>query len=123
MVDFSSPYGPRNGGMHNGVDIRVPVGTPVRSSAPGRVVKVYVNEPRNGSGVQVDHGGGWRSIYLHLSRIDVRVGDLVGRRQVLGLSGGARGTWGAGSSSGPHLHFMVLHNGAALDPVPLVNWR
>lgn len=122
MLDFSSPYGPRGNGFHNGLDIRAPVGTPVYPSAGGRVVKLYVNEERNGSGVQLDHGGGWRSIYLHLSRIDVQPGDWVDVRQRLGLSGGAPGTWGAGRSSGPHLHFMILYQGQSLDPFPLVRW-
>lgn len=123
MPEFSSPYGPRESGFHAGLDIRVPVGTPVYPSAGGRVVKLYSDEPRNGSGVQLDHGGGWRSVYLHLSRIDVQPGDWADPRRAIGLSGGQPGTWGAGRSSGPHLHFMILFNGQPLDPFPLVAWR
>lgn len=96
--------------LHNGLDLSVPQGTPVYASAPGTVVKVNPVLPNRGARVDVQHGKGRGSLYTyygHLSRIDVRVGQRVRRGQQLGLSGGQEGTPGAGSSTGPHLHFVV----------------
>jgi len=64
----------------------------------------------NGKTVFVDHGNGLISMYCHLGRIDVQVGDPVARGQVVGLSGMT------GRASGPHLHWSVILNGVMVDP-------
>ena len=126
MVRISSPFGWRTHPIsgerkfHNGVDFALPMGSPLRAAAAGTVLRTYLNHPTNGSGVVVRHGGGWESTYLHLSRVDVVPGQQLAAGQQLGLSGGAPGTWGAGTSTGPHLHFILRRDGEPVDPVPLL---
>jgi murein DD-endopeptidase MepM/ murein hydrolase activator NlpD len=88
---------------HNGVDISVPSGTKVKAIAAGRVIQ---SAPHGGYGnlVEIDHGGGMRSMYGHNSQLDVRVGDQVEAGQVIALSGST------GRSTGPHLHFELWRN-------------
>ena len=110
---ISSPFGWRWGRLHEGIDIAVSRGTPVRAAAPGRVVYA-----RWGGGygylVEVDHGSGVTTRYAHNSRIVVREGQYVARGQVLALSGKT------GHSTGPHLHFEIRYRGRAVDPLPFL---
>jgi len=94
---------------HVGLDLAVPRGTAVKASAPGLVLAVG-DYFFNGKTVFVDHGNGLISMYCHLDRIDVQVGDPVARGQVVGLSGMT------GRASGPHLHWSVILNGVMVDP-------
>ncbi len=98
---------------YNGIGIGTPVGTPVHSIERGTI---RVAEPLNtyGPTVVVDHGGGFYTLYLYLSRVDVSVGQVVDAGAVVGLSGGEN------SDEGPHLEFQIRgEGGIALDPV---NW-
>jgi murein DD-endopeptidase MepM/ murein hydrolase activator NlpD len=114
----SSAYGWRDlfvsgSRFHGGVDIAADTGTPVAASRGGRVSfagwsGVY------GYAVFLDHEEGWQTRYAHLSRIDVRVGDLLRQGAVLGAVGST------GLSTGPHLHFEVRYDGRALDPLTFV---
>ena len=110
-----SPFGLRrifNGqprSPHSGVDLRAPAGTPVKAANRGRVTLVR-NCYLSGWTVVLDHGYGLFSLYAHLSRVEVRRGDLVSRGQVIGLSGCT------GRATGPHLHWGVSLLGARLDP-------
>ena len=94
---------------HAGLDVAVPTGTPVRAAAAGRVINTggYFYA---GNTVFVDHGQGFITIYLHLSRIDVKEGDVVERGANLGTVGAT------GLVTGPHLHWGVLLNGVYVDP-------
>ena len=94
---------------HMGMDVAVTTGAPVRASAKGRVINTG-NYFYAGNSVFVDHGLGFITLYIHLSRIDVKEGDDVARGQVLGLSGAT------GRVTGPHLHWGVLLNGVYVDP-------
>lgn len=128
-IRISSPFGwrtdPINGErrFHNGLDIALPQGTPIYALAPGRVIWRELNGPVNGTAVKIDHGGGVSSSYVHLSRLDIEPGQMVDRSRPIGLSGGARGSWGAGRSTGPHLHLILKINGKPVDPLPKINWR
>jgi len=99
--------------IHEGVDLDVPSGTPVRSMRPGTVR--FAGE-RGGWGkvVIVDHARKVTTVYAHLSRVDVRTGETVKGKQVVGLSGAS------GNAQGPHLHFEVWIDGKPADPVPLL---
>lgn len=95
--------------MHNGVDIITDIGTPVHVTGNG--VVTYVGT-RNGFGliVEIDHGFGYKTIYGHLSSANVVEGQSLKRGDFIAYSGNS------GLSSGPHLHYEVLHNGINLNP-------
>ena len=95
--------------MHNGIDIINDVGTIVKATGKGKVIFVGI---RGGYGltVEIDHGFGYQTIYAHLSAVNVREGQIVSRNQSIAKSGNS------GLSSGPHLHYEVLHNGQNLNP-------
>jgi murein DD-endopeptidase MepM/ murein hydrolase activator NlpD len=103
-------FGPRGERWHTGVDFPAPLGTPVYSARAGEVVWAAW---RDGYGflVTVAHGHGERSMYAHLSRMDVRVGVWIGQGVRVGLIGAT------GDATGPHLHFEVRIRGAAVDPL------
>ena len=109
--ELSSGFGPRGARFHAGADLAAAHGTPVLASASGRVV--YADWRAGGWGmlVTVSHGRGVRTMYAHLARISVRVGDRVAAGTTIGLVGST------GRSSGPHLHFEVRLRGAAVDPL------
>lgn len=115
---LTSPYGLRYRGglrfqLHRGVDIGVPLGTPVHAMAPG-TVEFAGTQRGYGRVVIIDHGGGVRTVYAHLSEIRTEKGTAIHGRPVIGLAGSS------GSSTAPHVHFEILRNGNAEDPVPLL---
>jgi peptidoglycan hydrolase-like protein with peptidoglycan-binding domain len=105
-------FGPRGARFHAGIDVAAPRGTSVASARAGRVAYAAPHPGGWGLLVSVAHGRGVRSLYAHLSRIDVRVGDRVRAGSRLGLVGST------GHSTAPHLHFEVRVRGAAVDPLP-----
>lgn len=114
---LSSPFGPRSllpgKTFHNGIDIAVPLGTPVRATGDG-VVRFVGNTDGYGLRVEIDHGNGLVTLYAHLSETNVVPGQRVRRGEVIAKSGNT------GSSTGPHLHYEVRQNGKAIDPWPLL---
>jgi murein DD-endopeptidase MepM/ murein hydrolase activator NlpD len=94
---------------HAGIDIVANTGTPVVSSANGRVASVG-HRGDYGLLIQVDHGHGVSTRYAHLSRASVKVGQVVQRGQQIGAVGST------GLSVGPHLHYEVLVNGRQTNP-------
>jgi len=103
---------PLNGAMrfHKGIDVAMPIGTDVAAVRGGNVTFAG---PMSGYGltVVVDHGDGRVSRYAHLSEIEVKVGEPVQEGQVLARSGAT------GRVTGPHLHFEMLADGQAVNPV------
>ncbi|TAJ82859.1 MAG: M23 family metallopeptidase [Gallionellaceae bacterium] len=96
--------------MHEGVDYMVQEGTPIYASAGG--VVVYADyHPQYGNMVEIDHGNDIVTRYAHASKLLVKVGQMVRRRQEIALSGST------GRSTGPHLHFEVRYKGLAQNPV------
>jgi murein DD-endopeptidase MepM/ murein hydrolase activator NlpD len=107
----SQPFG-HNG--HPGIDLVGPNGGAVGATAGGTVTSAGWNAGGYGNMVDLDHGGGWSSKVAHLSRVDVRVGQQVGKGQLLG----AEGT--TGNSTGPHVHFEIRRDGTLQDPAALI---
>ena len=113
---YSSNFGwridPFNGvrAFHEGMDFMAEVGTLARAAAGG--VVIYSDfHPQYGNMIEIDHGNGLLTRYAHLTKRLAKVGDVV-------MSSGKIGTVGnTGRSTGPHLHFEVRQNGAALNPV------
>lgn len=102
---------------HRGLDYAGGYGSPVIAPAAGRVAlvgRVSQGFRVHGNVIGIDHGQGVTSIYMHLSRIDVKEGDIVQPGQVIGAVGST------GASTGPHLHWGLYVNGLSVDPVP---WR
>jgi murein DD-endopeptidase MepM/ murein hydrolase activator NlpD len=96
--------------VHLGVDFRAPVGTPVYAVNDGVVIKVK-NYLDYGSVIVVDHGAGIYSVYMHLSRADVKTYDRVYRNQQIGATGAT------GFVSGPHLHLSIRIGDFSVDPM------
>jgi hypothetical protein len=105
-------FGPRGDSWHSGIDLPAPMGTSVYSARSGEVVWAGWRDSGWGFLVTVAHGRGERTMYAHLSRIDVRVGVWIGQGVRVGLVGAS------GHATGPHLHFEVRVRGAAVDPLP-----
>ena len=96
--------------MHTGIDFRGGYGSPVRVTAPGRVI-VAGSQGGYGNMVEVDHGFGLSTRYAHLSSIQVDVGDTIKGRDVVGHIGST------GRSTGPHLHYETRIDGEPVDPM------
>lgn len=105
----------RPGHAHAGIDYAVPVGTAVRTPAAG-VVDAAGARGSYGNTIVINFGAGTTGRFAHLSRFNVKPGDVVNAGDVIGYSGGQPGAPGAGRSSGPHLHYEVRRNGKAVDP-------
>lgn len=97
--------------FHNGIDLANRIGTPIRAAAAGTVVHIESQIGNYGRFVIVRHPDGFQTLYAHMSAFNVRVGQTISRGQVLGSMGNT------GRSTGPHLHFSVIHNGAFVDPL------
>ncbi|GAA5215016.1 peptidoglycan DD-metalloendopeptidase family protein [Corallincola platygyrae] len=93
---------------HNGTDFATPTGTPILAAGDG-VVSLVAKHRYAGKYVVIDHGGSYRTRYLHLSRSKVRKGQRVSRGQVIALSGAT------GRVSGAHLHYEFHINGRPVD--------
>ncbi|MEH0424182.1 M23 family metallopeptidase [Streptomyces sp. B21-083] len=109
---------------HSGQDFAVPSGTKVVAAHGGTVVKAGGNGAGDGAAygnaVVIKHGNGTYSQYAHLSRIDVKAGQVVATGQRIALSGNT------GNSSGPHLHFEIrttANYGSAVDPVAFLRGK
>ena len=96
--------------MHEGVDFVAPVGTPVLTTAPGRVLRAeYAGA--YGYMVEVAHAQGFVTRYAHLKTLHVKPNDVLKRQEQVGTLGNT------GRSTGPHLHYEVIYKGQAMHPV------
>lgn len=107
-IDNGVPKSP-----HYGLDIAVPTGTPVKAPAAGIVSFVATDLVLTGGTVLIDHGRGLTSSFLHLSRVDVNVGDRVKQGEVFAAAGAT------GRASGPHVHWGFNWLDVRLDPALL----
>lgn len=115
--EIGDGFGPRGARFHAGIDFLAPIGRPVASAGFGRVAFAGYSPSGWGNLVIVRHRFGLRTLYAHLSAIDVRPGAFV-------AAGGRIGRVGAtGTATGPHLHFEVLLRGANVDPLSAIRKR
>ena len=119
---LTSGFGPRNIGKgasknHMGVDLGVPVGTPIFSPADGVIEAAEDTTPNACGGfVKVKHDT-YSTKYCHLSNFNVvKKGDQVKKGQLIGYTGGAEGAKYSGNSQGPHLHYEVLVGDRHVNP-------
>lgn len=118
----SSPFGNRDqptagaSTYHQGIDLSAPEGTPIYASRTG-VVTAKTTSRSAGNYVTINHGDGYSSVYMHMSRFgDVSVGQAVSAGQVIGYVGST------GISTGNHLHFGIMYNGSYVNPANYVNF-
>ena len=115
-VSISSGFGVRRdpftgrNAFHNGIDIPLPTGTPVRSTGNGFVSKTGYSS-RLGKFITINHGSSYQTIYGHLSTIRVQSGQRVQMGDILGYSGNT------GRSTNPHLHYQINYRGQPRDPI------
>lgn len=96
--------------FHKGMDFSAPRGTPIYASGNGRVVMAERNSTY-GNVVQIRHGYGYETLYAHMDKITTSNGKYVKRGDLIGYVGNT------GLSVSPHLHYEVLKNGTALNPI------
>ncbi|MDR1245875.1 MAG: M23 family metallopeptidase [Clostridiales Family XIII bacterium] len=94
---------------HNGMDIAAPEGSPVRAPNAGRVVMAE-RLLNTGNTVVIEHGGGLKSYYFHMSRLDVNIGETVNKGELIGAIGTT------GYSTGPHLHYEMRIGNKPVSP-------
>jgi len=111
---LTSPFGPRWGKVHRGIDIAAETGTPIKSVGAGVVTFSGWDGPGYGHLVEIDHGDGMATRYAHCSEIFRKRGDSVGLGEVIGSVGET------GRATGPHLHFEVRREDEAIDPLPFM---
>ncbi len=110
-IPYTDTYGPRGNRFHTGLDYPAPTGTPVAAAGAGRVTYAAWHPGGWGYLVSIAHRSGVRTQYAHLSRIDVKLGQVVAAGTRIGLVGST------GHSTGAHLHFEVRLRGAPIDPL------
>ncbi|MFB9312107.1 M23 family metallopeptidase [Nocardioides plantarum] len=110
----------RANGSLGGIDFAMAVGTALPAAGAGTITNI----PDNGTGghtVTITHADGWKTQYMHLSSFSCADGESVAQGATVGLSGGAAGAPGSGSSTGPHVHWhMTSPGGTRTDPLTQV---
>ncbi len=103
--------------MHEGIDFAAIRGTEVYATGNGKIKTVKINselETGYGNYIEIDHGFGYVTKYAHLSRVNLKVGDVVTRGMVIGEVGSS------GGSTAPHVHYEIIKDGVKLDPINYV---
>lgn len=97
--------------MHYGIDFTAPTGTAIQATGDGVVVRVENKRTGYGKNVVIDHGYGYKTLYAHMSRVDVKKGQKVTRGQQIGKVGST------GTSTAPHCHYEVHFKGKKVNPI------
>jgi murein DD-endopeptidase MepM/ murein hydrolase activator NlpD len=97
--------------MHTGIDFTAKIGTEIFATGDGIVTTAIKSRTGYGNHVVIKHGFGYQTLYAHLNRIDVRVGQKIKRGNTIGSVGNT------GTSTAPHLHYEVIQNGKKVDPI------
>ncbi|MFK8105113.1 MAG: M23 family metallopeptidase [Saprospiraceae bacterium] len=96
--------------MHKGVDLIVPVGTPIVATSAGVIVAINTHRAGYGKHIIIKHDNQYQSLYAHLSDFKVKTGQKVKQGELIGWSGNT------GASTAPHLHYEVMKDGKNVDP-------
>ena len=110
---LSSPFGPRGGRLHKGIDMASSLNTPVFATADA-TVKFSGTQRGYGNVVVLDHGGGYETYYAHLNRRLVTVGQTISRGDRIALMGNT------GRSTGVHLHYEIRKDSVAVNPMTYI---
>lgn len=97
--------------LHEGIDFTASVGTEIYATGNGKITEIERSRGGYGNCIVIDHGFGYKTLYAHLSKIDVKQGQKVVRGQVIGRVGNT------GKSTAPHLHYEVHKSSRAIDPI------
>lgn len=97
--------------LHAGIDFSAPKGTPIQATGNGKVIEIESNYSGYGKSVKIDHGYGFMTLYAHMDRIDVKVGQELKKGNQIGLIGST------GTSTAPHCHYEVRYKGTPVDPM------
>lgn len=97
--------------FHSGIDFSAPLGTPIFSPGNGKVIRVESAKTGYGNNIIIDHGYGYKTRFAHISKSLVKVGQTVKRGENIALVGNT------GKSTAPHLHYEVIKNGKAVNPI------
>ena len=100
--------------FHEGVDMSAYTNTPIYAARGGKVTKASYQDGGAGNYVNINHGDGYSSIYMHMTRYIVSAGQYVSQGQVIGYVGST------GLSTGPHLHFGIAKNGSYVNPMKYI---
>ncbi|MCK4664480.1 MAG: M23 family metallopeptidase [Bacteroidales bacterium] len=117
IIRFASGFGYRihpiykTRRMHTGVDLTAPTGTNIYSTGDGVIIKAGYSRGGYGKRVIIDHGFGYKTLYGHMNKIDVKKGQKIKRGDVIGTIGNT------GRSTAPHLHYEVRYKNKAVNPV------
>lgn len=117
---ITSPFGMRMhpilgyARMHNGIDMACPSGTPIYATRSGTVTAASYQAGGAGYYVSINHGDGFASIYMHMTRFVVSAGQTVSAGQLIGYVGST------GLSTGPHLHFGISYAGTYVNPLAYI---
>ena len=101
--------------FHKGIDFKAPTGTPVLATSNGEVVEVKIHKKGYGKHIVVKHDDFFKTLYAHLNEVKVSKGQFVKIGQEIGTVGST------GFSTVPHLHYEVIKNGKAVDPIAYCN--
>ncbi|MFM2224403.1 MAG: hypothetical protein RJA07_605 [Bacteroidota bacterium] len=96
--------------FHSGLDFTAAIGTPIYATGDGTVALATYDNSGYGMHVVINHGYGYQTLYGHMSRMKVNVGQTVKRGEVIGYVGST------GASTGPHCHYEVIKGGTKIDP-------
>mgnify|MGYP006313387953 FL=1 len=97
--------------LHPGIDFSAPKGTRIQVTGNGKVIEMENNYSAYGKCVRVDHGYGYQTLYAHMDRIDVRVGQELKKGNQIGVIGST------GTSTAPHCHYEVRYKGSPINPI------
>ena len=100
--------------MHDGIDMGCPQGTPIYAARGGQITIAQWSDSA-GNYVQINHGDGFRSVYMHMVEYVVSAGDYVAPGQLIGFVGNT------GLSKGAHLHFGISYNGEYVNPLEFIS--